>query len=59
MKEYKVRITETLQMDVYIEAETEEQAIEQAKKNYKNQDYILDAQHFKCVDFELVDLEVE
>ena len=58
MKEYAVRITETLHKDVYIEAESEEQAVEQAKKNYKNQDYILDADNFKGVEFEIVNLEV-
>lgn len=58
MKEFKVRITETLQLDVYIEAESEEKAIEQAKKNYDEQDYILDADHFKGVEFGVVNLEV-
>lgn len=58
MKEFKVRITETLQMDVYIEAEDSQSAVEQAQANWKKQEYILDADHFKGVEFSVVNLEV-
>lgn len=58
MKEYKVRITETLQLDVYVEAEDAQSAIEQAQANWKKQEYILDADNFKGVEFSIVDLEV-
>lgn len=58
MKEFKVRITETLQKDVYVEAKDAQSAVEQAKKNYKEQDYILDGDNFTGVEFEIVDLEV-
>lgn len=58
MKEYKVRITETLQADVYVEAEDAQSAVEQAQANWKKQEYILDADNFKGVEFDIVNLEV-
>lgn len=58
MKEFKVRITETLQMDVYVEAEDAQSAVEQAQANWKKQEYILDADNFKGVEFDIVNLEV-
>ena len=53
MKEYKVIITETLQKEVYIEADDEQAAINQAQKKYKNIDYILDADDFVDVEFDI------
>lgn len=58
MKEFKVRITETLQADVYVEAEDAQSAVEQAQANWKKQEYILDAENFKGVEFDIVNLEV-
>ena len=51
MKEYDVKIKETLEMTVTVEAESAAQAREIAEQNWKNQDYILDADHFKGVTF--------
>ena len=51
MKEFKVRITETLATTVVVEAESAAQAREIVEKNWKNCDYILDANHFKGVTF--------
>jgi len=51
MREYTIKIKETLEMTVKIEAENAAQAREIAERNWKNQDYILDADHFKGVTF--------
>ncbi|MDL2289756.1 DpnD/PcfM family protein [Clostridia bacterium OttesenSCG-928-F22] len=51
MKPYKVTITETLQMDVEIMAESRDEAQHVAEHHWKNADYILDADHFKGVEF--------
>ena len=51
MKEYQVLIKETLEMTVTVEAESAAQAKEITERNWKNQDYILDADHFKGVTF--------
>ena len=51
MREYKVQIKETLALTVTVEAESAMQAREIVQRNYKNSDYILDADHFKGVTF--------
>ena len=51
MKKYKVTITETLQMEVEVEADNPVQAEQIVKDNYHACEYILDADHFKGVDF--------
>ncbi len=51
MKEYDVTITETLSATVTVEAENEQQARELVSDRWKNSEYILDADHFKGVDF--------
>lgn len=51
MKEYQVKIKETLEMTVTVEAENAAQAREIAERNWKNSDYILDADHFTGVTF--------
>ena len=51
MREYQVQIKETLAMTVTVEAESAAQAREIVEKGWKNQDYILDADHFKGVTF--------
>lgn len=55
MKEYDVTITETLEMTVEVEAESREEAQQIASDNWKNGDYILDADHFKDVVFRAKD----
>ncbi len=46
MKNYKVTITETLQMEVEIEAGSRQEAEYLAERNWKNEAYVLDANHF-------------
>ena len=51
MKEYDVTITETLEMTVTVEAESREEARQKVADNWKNGEYILDAERFKDVEF--------
>lgn len=53
MKTYPITITEKLQMTVEVEAESAAQAREIAERNWKDSEYILDADHFKGVTFTL------
>lgn len=56
MKEFKIRITETLEKDVYILADSEEEALQIVDNNYRAaQDaYVLDAENFTNVDFKVL-----
>jgi hypothetical protein len=51
MKEYDVTITETLKMTVTVEAESQLKAEQMVSDNWRNQEYILDADNFTGVDF--------
>ncbi len=51
MKEYDVKITETLEKTVTVEAESREAAEEQVKAAYYNSEHILDSENFTGVDF--------
>lgn len=51
MKTHKVTITETLQKVVEIEAPSRQEAEFLAERNWKNSDYILDADNFVGVTF--------
>lgn len=42
LRTYQVEVTEVLQRTLYIEAETEEAAIAEAKYQYKDEDVVLD-----------------
>lgn len=53
MKEYKIRIQETLAKTVTVEAENAAQARDIVERQWKNGDYILDADHFQGVTFTL------
>ncbi len=57
MKEYKVTITETLQMNVFVEAESQQEAEEMVSDRWRNAEYILDADHFVEADFEAEDAQ--
>ena len=50
MKEYGVVITEMLRKVVYVEAASAEQAEKQAYSNWKDGEYIMDAENFIGVD---------
>lgn len=51
MKPYDITIRETLEMTVTVEAESREEARQMVADNWKNGEYILDAESFKDVDF--------
>lgn len=53
---YLVEITETLQKEVEVEAETEQAALEIAKKNYFNaeDDYVLTDANYIETEFEIL-----
>lgn len=53
-RNFTIRITETLVMDVDVEAETETEAKQIVSDRWHNADYILDADYFKGVEFEVV-----
>ena len=51
MNTYRVTIEETLKMTVEVEAQSREEAEAEVVEKYHNEDYILDAEHFKGVEF--------
>jgi len=51
LKEYDVKITETLEKTVTVEAESRDAAEEQVKAAYYNSEHILDAENFTGVEF--------
>ena len=51
LKTYAVTITETLALTVKVQAESREEAEAEVVEKYHNEDYILDAEHFKGVEF--------
>ena len=51
MKEYDVKITETLEKTITVQAESRDAAEEQVKTAYYNSEYILDAENFTGVEF--------
>jgi NhaP-type Na+/H+ and K+/H+ antiporter len=59
MKTYQVEIKETLCMTVEIEAENEQQAEEKVRQAYRNEEYILDSEHFAGVEFTAKEKEME
>ena len=54
MKEFQIEITETLQIQVFIEAKNEQEAEIIAETNWTNGDYILDADCFLDVEFNCI-----
>lgn len=54
MKEYKVKIKETLEKYVFVLAENADDAADKVEKKWKDQDFILDAEDFKGVEFHTV-----
>lgn len=51
MKEYDVKITETLEKTVTVQAESHDAAEEQVRAAYYNSEYILDSENFTGVEF--------
>lgn len=60
MKTFAIKITETLEKVVTVEAETEKEALQLADDNYRaaQDDYVLDAENFAGVEFESIKLKV-
>lgn len=52
MKQYDVTITETLKMTVTVEAESQLEAEQLVSDNWRNQEYLLNADNFTGVDFQ-------
>ena len=52
MAKYDVTITETLRMTVGVEAENRFEAEQMVSDNWRNSEYVLDAEHFQGVSFE-------
>lgn len=50
-KEFSINIRETLETQVAVEAESEEAALREVERRWKNGEYILDADNFQGVDF--------
>ena len=57
MSEYKVTITEKLKRDVYVEANSLEEARHIATENWYKGDYILDADDFSEINFDAEEVE--
>jgi hypothetical protein len=51
MREYQVKIKETLEMSVTVEARSAAEARAIVEQRYKDSEYILDADHFTGVTF--------
>ena len=54
MKQYDVRIREMLERAVTVEAQSAEHARSIVEKSWKNRDYILDADDFSGVSFQVL-----
>ena len=52
LTEFEVTITETSKMTVTIEAKTREEAEKIVSDNWHNDEYLIDAEHFKGATFE-------
>ena len=59
MKNNKVTVTETLQKDVEVTDLSRAEAEHIAERGWKDGEYILDADHFSCVEFKAKMLERE
>lgn len=59
MKGYKIKITETLERIVAVEAETVEEAKAQVQEEWENSIHILDSEDFTGVEFESAEMEEE
>lgn len=51
---YNYEITETLQRQIYIEAESEEEAFHKISEQYRNCDIVLDSQYYVDTSIELM-----
>lgn len=51
MKEYDIKITETLERNVTVKAESREEALESVRDSYNASEIVLDAEDFSTVEF--------
>jgi len=51
MRDYQIKIKETLALTVTVEAENAAQAREIVEERYKDSEYILDSSHYEGVSF--------
>ena len=54
MKKYKFEITETLQKQVEIEADSFDEAYRKLKKSYRNEEIVLDSNDYIDTEFKLI-----
>ena len=54
MKQYIVEITETLQKQIKVEANSKEEALRLVKSKYKNEEIILDSENYVTTDFDVI-----
>ena len=54
MKKYIVEITETLQKQVEVEANSKEEALRLVKNKYRNEEIILDSENYIETDFDII-----
>ncbi|MBR1602199.1 MAG: DpnD/PcfM family protein [Synergistaceae bacterium] len=59
IQEYIIKIKETSEMEVVISASSIDEAKFLALEAWKNGDYILDAEHFKDIEFTIKECEEE
>ena len=59
MREFEVTITETLKMTVTVEAKNRDEAEQIVSDNWRNSDYILDADNFTGVEFDAAPVKRE
>lgn len=55
MPKYKVEITETLQYQETVEANSEAEAIQKIKDKYHHQQIILDEENYVATDFQVIE----
>lgn len=60
MKKFAIKITETLEQVVIVEAENTYEALQLAEKNYKEEKegYVLDYSNYTGVEFTPIDIKV-
>ena len=54
MNKYIIEITETLQKQIEIEANSKEDALKLAKNKYRNEEIILDSENYVTTDFDVI-----
>lgn len=55
MAKYKVEITEILQYQEIIEAENEQEALIKLKEKYRNEEIVLNEEHYITTEFKVIE----